>query len=80
MLELSDHIAANVRAERARKRWRQVDLAEAMGISAATVSDLEAGKRKVSTNDLVPLCRALNVTMTSLVRGAEPQDLLTLGL
>jgi transcriptional regulator with XRE-family HTH domain len=78
--EFSDVIAANVRAERARRRWRQADLAERLGWSNVTVSDLEIGRRGVSANDLPKLCRAFGVHLDQLTHGADPDDLDALGL
>jgi transcriptional regulator with XRE-family HTH domain len=80
MPTLSAVAAANIRAERARKKWRQVDLAEALGVSAATVSEMESGKRKVGLDDLIPLCRAFGVDLSVFVRGLSREDLRTLGL
>jgi transcriptional regulator with XRE-family HTH domain len=77
MASLGDRIAANVRGERARRRWTQADLAERMGPgwSRATVSDLESGRRKVAADDLAPLCGAFGVRFADLVRDAEAADL-----
>jgi transcriptional regulator with XRE-family HTH domain len=77
---LSDAIAANVRAERARRRWHQVELARRAGLSRTTVGDIEAGKRKITADYLPGLCRAFDVTLCDLVRGADPDDLRALGL
>ncbi|HET9656278.1 MAG TPA: helix-turn-helix transcriptional regulator [Kineosporiaceae bacterium] len=77
---LSDAIAANVRAERARRRWKQEELASRAGMSRTTVGDIEAGKRKVTADYLPGLCRALDVPLATLVAGADPEDLRALGL
>lgn len=80
MPSLGDHIAANVRAERARRRWTQEDLAQRLGWSRATVGDLESGRRKVAADDLPQLCGAFGVDLAELVRGGPPEDLGRLGL
>jgi transcriptional regulator with XRE-family HTH domain len=77
---LSDAIAANVRAERARHRWRQEDLAEKAGLSRSTIGYIEAGRVKVTADYLPGLCRAFGVPLADLVRGADPDDLRALGL
>lgn len=80
MPDLAVLVAANVRGERSRRRWRQQDLADHLGWSQATVSDLEAGKRAVNVADLPPLCRVLGITLNDLFRGAAPEDLRSLGM
>ena len=73
-------VAANVRAERGRRRWLQRDLAERLGWSRQTVGDLESGKRRVTMDDMPALCAAFDVTLARLLDGAEPEDLRRLGL
>ena len=45
--DLNTIVARNVRAERARKGWRQRDLAERMGWSVGMISDTESGQRRL---------------------------------
>jgi transcriptional regulator with XRE-family HTH domain len=73
-------VARNVRAERARRGWRQLDLAEAMGWSVGMVSDLERGSRRCGIEDVPVICRALGVPLLKLLDGAEQDDLATMGL
>jgi transcriptional regulator with XRE-family HTH domain len=73
-------IAANVRAERARRRWRQADLAEALGWDIGTVGHLETGRRDVRASDLPQLCRALGISLDRLLQDADPTDVEALGL
>ena len=80
MAEFAHVIAANVRAERGRRHWRQVDLAQRLGCSNQTVSDLENGKRAVLASDLPNLCKAFGITLAKLADGADPGDLTALGL
>jgi DNA-binding Xre family transcriptional regulator len=77
---LGEVIASNVRAERARRRWRQDDLAERLGWSRQVLSFLESGRRNVLADDLPRLCEALEVDLAELTRGADPEDLRRLGL
>ena len=58
----------------------QADLAERIGWPRSSVHDVEAGRRKISPDDLVALCAAFGITLTELAHGADLQDLQTLGL
>ena len=78
MPDLAAIVARNVRAERARKSWRQVDLAERMGWSIGMVSETENGKRRIGISDMPLLCRALEVPLADLVQGADREDLAAL--
>ncbi len=49
-------------------------------MSVSTVADLEAGRRRVSADDLPILCRAFGITLAKLADGAEREDLKALGL
>jgi transcriptional regulator with XRE-family HTH domain len=73
-------IAANVRAERARRRWTQADLGERIGWPRSSVSDVESGRRRLTADDLVALCAPFDVSLVKLADGANPADLKTLGL
>jgi transcriptional regulator with XRE-family HTH domain len=78
--EFGDVIAANVRGERAKRRWTQEQLATRLGWERARVGHLESGRRTVKASDLPALCRALDVPFSELIRGAEKDDLDALGL
>ena len=80
MSEFAHVIAANIRAERGRRKWRQVDLAERLGCSNQTVSDMENGRRTVFAADLPNLCKAFAIPLAKLADGASPEDLAALGL
>lgn len=80
MPSIGDVVAANVRAERARMRLTQRQLAERLGWSVGTLADLEAGRRRPAVDDLPRLCEALGVTLLDLLNRADPQDLGRLGL
>lgn len=80
MPSIGDVVAANVRAERARMRVTQRQLAERLGWSVGTLADLEAGRRRPAVDDLPRLCEALGVTLLDLLNRADPQDLVRLGL
>jgi transcriptional regulator with XRE-family HTH domain len=75
-----DLIARNVRVERARRRWRQADLAEQLGWSEARVGALESGQRRVTFDQVVELCKAFEIPLVQLLADAEQADLNALGL
>jgi transcriptional regulator with XRE-family HTH domain len=75
-----DTFAANVRAERARRRWSQQELADRAGLSRTTIGDLEVGKRRVTADHIPPLCRAFGLPLSEMVRGADSADLDAIGL
>lgn len=74
-----DFIARNVRVERARRRWRQADLAERLGWSGSRVAALESGQRRVTFDQAVELCKAFGVPLLQLLVDADPADLEALG-
>jgi transcriptional regulator with XRE-family HTH domain len=80
MPPIGDVIAANVRAERARRRWTQSELGERVGWPRSSVSDVESGRRKVTVDDLVALCVAFDVPLVKLADGADTGDLRALGI
>jgi transcriptional regulator with XRE-family HTH domain len=80
MPDLATVVAVNIRAERARRRWRQKDLAERLGWSQATVSEVEAGKRAVNVGDLPLLCQAMGITLSDLFKGADSSEIRAMGL
>ena len=80
MPDLAAIVARNVRAERARRSWRQIDLAQRMGWSIGMVSETENGKRRIGIADMPLLCRALEVPLSDLVQGADREDLEALRL
>jgi transcriptional regulator with XRE-family HTH domain len=77
---LTDTVARNIAAERARRRWKQSDLAERLGIAASTVGSYETGTRRVGIDDLPALCKVFDITLAKLLDGADPDDLRLLGL
>lgn len=77
---LSELIASNVAAERARQRMDQADLALALGVDRSTVTRIENHQRLVQVDELEPLCRVLRCTLADLVRGATTEQMAMLGL
>jgi transcriptional regulator with XRE-family HTH domain len=80
MPRLGDVVAASVRAERARLRLTQQQLAERLGWSANTVADLETGRRRAQVDDLPAICEALGIPLSTLIDRADPDDLRRMGL
>jgi|SRR5690242_9193001 transcriptional regulator with XRE-family HTH domain len=78
--DLGAVVANNVRAERARRKWRQEDLADRLGWSRGSIGHLESGRRRPSVADLPQLCRVFDISMAELFNGADPADLEALGL
>jgi transcriptional regulator with XRE-family HTH domain len=77
---LTDTVARNIAAERARRRWKQSDLAEKLGVASSTVGSYETGTRRVGIDDLPALCKVFDITLAKLLDGADPDDLRMLGL
>jgi transcriptional regulator with XRE-family HTH domain len=73
-------LASNVRAERARRGWRQADLAAALGWSPTTVADIEGGRRRLDVDQLTDLCRAFGIPLGRLLQDGDPDALQVLGL
>jgi transcriptional regulator with XRE-family HTH domain len=80
MPDLAAVVANNIRAERARRGWKQRELADRMGWSIGMVSDTESGQRRIGISDLPKLCRAFEVPLAELIRGASHEDIDALGL
>jgi transcriptional regulator with XRE-family HTH domain len=78
--DLGAVVANNVRAERARRHWRQEDLADRLGWSRGSVGHLESGRRRPSVTDLPGLCSVFGISLLELLGGADPADLEALGL
>jgi transcriptional regulator with XRE-family HTH domain len=77
---LHDVIANNVRGERARRRWTQVQLAEKLGWAQSSIYDIEVGRRKLTLDDLAALCAVFELPLLELCRGGEDESLRALGL
>jgi transcriptional regulator with XRE-family HTH domain len=78
--DLRSVVAGNIRAERARARLRQIDLAEVLHLSQPAMSALEAGQRDITLSEALAICRVLETPLAKLLEGAEPEDLEVLGI
>lgn len=65
---------ARLRALRGRLGWSLDELGERSHLSPSTISRIETGKRSIGLDVLVPLARALGVSVDSLVASADDGD------
>ncbi|GAB3600541.1 helix-turn-helix domain-containing protein [Microbacterium tumbae] len=72
MQEDLSQLGARLRVLRRARGWTLEDLAARAGMSASTLSRLEAGKRQASLELLLPLTRQLGVRIDDLVSPASP--------
>jgi len=64
-----DHVVArNIRRQRISAGLRQIDLADAIGVTQATISRLESGKSPASLADCVRIAIQLKVPLEALIR------------
>jgi transcriptional regulator with XRE-family HTH domain len=68
------HVGPRLKALRAERDLTLADVAEATGISASTLSRLEAGSRKPTLELLLPLARTYQVALDDFVEGAPTGD------
>lgn len=72
MPTVSQIIGANIRYARARRDgMHQRQLAELLGMSTGTISQIERGIRVITVNELIPLCEALDVDLKFLLDGID---------
>ncbi len=74
MRSVDDLVRARLRATRQHLGWSLDDLAERTGVGASTISRIETGHRSISFDVLVPLARALDVTVDELVASEVEED------
>ena len=58
-----------IRAIRGQQNWTQEKLAEAAGISKSFLSDIENGKRNISSESALKIADALGISLDYLIRG-----------
>lgn len=71
MEDLTQAVAATLRAERAAVQMTQQELARRSGLGYQTVMRLEKGERSPNVAQLSALCSVLGLTMAELVERAE---------
>ena len=67
-------VGPRLRAVRQKKSTTLADLSRATGISVSTLSRLESGGRRPTLELLLPIGRALNVSVESMIGGAATED------
>ena len=67
-------VAANVRAEAARRRVSQTDLARALGVNQSTISLRWRGIREWTLSDIEVVARYLRTTTSVLLTGTSAGD------
>ena len=70
---IKEFLAAEVRAERARKKMTQVELGEAAGLSNATIVRLENGQRSLGVEQFIKISNALGVQASDLLARAAKE-------
>lgn len=70
--DLVDVVAAEVRAQMARRRMTQVQLAELLGIKQVSVSERLRGKTPFRLNELGVIAEALGIHPATLLGGNSP--------
>ncbi len=58
-----------IRTIRGQQNWTQEELAEAAGISKSFLSDIENGKRNISSESALKIADALGISLDYLIRG-----------
>lgn len=79
-VSLASVVAANVRAQRARQRLTQQELADELGWSRPSLGLLENESRRVTLDDAAELCTALKIDLRELLSGAPTDVLQAFGL
>lgn len=66
---LSVKLGARIRALRKKKEWIQADLAAHTDMDRGHISEIENGKKVINIITLQVLARALDTTMSALLKG-----------
>lgn len=60
-----------IKAHRIKRGWTQTDLAEKVGLSRTSVTNIEIGRQRVLLSDLFDFARALDVTPKSIFNALQ---------
>lgn len=60
-----------IKAHRVKRGWTQTDLAEKVGLSRTSVTNIEIGRQRVLLSDLFDFARALDVTPRSIFNALQ---------
>ena len=72
--DLDAVVRSRLRTLRRSHGWSLDTVAERSHLSASTISRIETGKRSISLDVLMPLARALQIDLESLLDDADQQD------
>jgi transcriptional regulator with XRE-family HTH domain len=61
-------LGERIRALRAAKNWRQIDLAHHSGVHEVHLSDLERGTREPGLRTLAKIATALDTTLSEILK------------
>lgn len=75
--EQAEHLASRVRSSRVHRLWTQQLLAEASGVSRATIARIEANRLIPQMRSVAAIAQALEVEPWDLLGDAEPAEALT---
>ena len=67
--KLLREIGSRINAKRKELGYTQEDLAESMDVSIQMISNLELGKKAIRPENLIKLCKALNVSSDYVLTG-----------
>lgn len=69
--DLYDVVGVELRARRTARRLTQEELALRVGISRASIANIEGGRQAISLHQFTDLAEALGTTASSVLRAAE---------
>lgn len=72
--EVSEALARRIRLEREARGWSQAALADASGVSKATVSKIERSEMSPTASTLVRIAGAFDLTLAGLLLKAEQDE------
>ncbi len=68
---INEAIGAELRALRSRRRWNQVELADAIGVDKKTIGRLERGERSMTITQMYKICKVFGIKPSHLLGSAE---------
>lgn len=71
---LASTVAANIRAESARRGWKQADLARALGVATPTVNRKWLGTRDWRLGEVEDVAKVLGVSVQDLLKEYTARD------
>jgi transcriptional regulator with XRE-family HTH domain len=70
----SDAVANEVRAERARKGWTQLEMVRHTGLSRSTYMRIESGEHIADASELARICGAVGIPLSQFFRQVEERN------